>query len=252
VWPQTTTRSATPSSNCRSVSSGVTRVIAPRLHPDLTRAGGAALEVEHAVGVAADERRADCTQPLERLDRHRSARDVAASDDPVHALRLDLREDRVERRQVPVDVVESRDAHALYIRTMRLEPLYRLTFSYTSHWDAQAGGVEHFLGFGEGRCEGRINGAFRGANHARRRPEDRVFEPDYHGVIETEDGAAIVFHLTGYGLPDDGRAIVSVKHVTGDERYAWLNRTLCAGSAEVGERTIVLDVAELVWEPLET
>ena len=94
-----------------------------------------------------------------------------------------------------------------------------------------------------------MSGAFRGANDARRRP-DGTYEPDYHGVIETDDGAAILFHLTGYGLPDDGRAIVSVKHVSGDERYAWLNRTLCVGTAEVSERTIMLDVAELVWEPL--
>jgi hypothetical protein len=132
---------------------------------------------------------------------------------------------------------------------MRLEPLYRLTFSYSSHWDADAGGVEHFVGFAEGRCEGRVSGAFRGLNHARRRP-DGTYEPDYHGAIETDDGAPIVVHLTGYGLPGEGWAILSVKHVTGDVRYAWLNRTLCAGAAEVGERTIVLDVAELVWEPL--
>jgi hypothetical protein len=133
---------------------------------------------------------------------------------------------------------------------VRLEPLYRLTFTYTAHWDAEAGGVEHFIGFAEGRCEGQVNGAFRGANHARRRP-DGTYEPDYHGVIETDDGAAILLHLTGYGLPDDGRAIVSVKHVSRDERYERLNRTLCVGAAEVGDRRIVLEVAELVWEPLE-
>ena len=133
---------------------------------------------------------------------------------------------------------------------MKLEPLYRLTFRYSEHWGAEAGGVEHFIGFGEGRCEGRVNGAFRGTNHARRRP-DGTYEPDYHGVIETDDGAAILFHLTGYGLPDEGRAIVSVKHVSGDERFERLNRTLCVGAAEVGDRSVVLDVAELVWEPLE-
>jgi len=132
---------------------------------------------------------------------------------------------------------------------VRLEPLYRLTFSYERHWTAGAGGIEHFLGMAEGRCEGRVSGAFRGTNRARRRP-DGTYEPDYHGVVETEDGAAILFHLTGYGLPGDGRAIVSVTHVSGDERYAWLNRTLCVGAAAVAERTIVLDVAELVWEPL--
>ena len=35
-----------------------------------------------------------------------------------------------------------------------------------------------------------------------------------------------------------------------EERYEWLSRTLCVGAAEVAERSIMLDVAELVWEPL--
>jgi hypothetical protein len=133
---------------------------------------------------------------------------------------------------------------------VKLEPLYRLTFTYMAHWNADAGGVEHFIGFGEGRCEGGVKGAFRGTNHARRRP-DGTYEPDYHGVIETDDGAAILFHLTGYGLPDEGRAIVSVKHISDDERYERLSRTLCVGAAEVGDRSVVIEVAELVWEPLE-
>jgi uncharacterized protein DUF3237 len=132
---------------------------------------------------------------------------------------------------------------------MRLEPLYRLTFSYTAHWEVEFGDAGRFVGFGEGRCEGRVQGAFRGTNDAGRRP-DGTYEPDYHGVIETDDGAAILFHLIGYGLPDEGRAVASVKHVSGDGRYAWLNQTLCVGAAAVADRTIVLDVAELVWEPL--
>ena len=132
---------------------------------------------------------------------------------------------------------------------MRLEPLYRLTFRYHAHWDADAGGDLHRLLIGAGRCEGRLAGAFQGTNASRRRP-DGTFEPDYHGVIETDDGAAVLFHLTGYGFPDDGRAIASVRHVTNDERYAWLNRVLCAGAADVRADAIVLDVAELVWEPL--
>ena len=38
-------------------------------------------------------------------------RDVAADDDRVHLERLDLRQHRLERRQVSVDVVERRDPH---------------------------------------------------------------------------------------------------------------------------------------------
>ena len=48
------------------------------------------------------------SQPLEALADHRSWRDVPTDDDYVG---LDLGEDRLERRQVAVDVVQSRDAH---------------------------------------------------------------------------------------------------------------------------------------------
>jgi hypothetical protein len=134
---------------------------------------------------------------------------------------------------------------------VRLEPLYRLTFRYSAHWDAEVGGVLHRLLVGEGRCEGTIAGAFRGTNDSRRRP-DGTFEPDYHGVIETDDGAAILFHLTGYGFPDERRVVATVKHATSDERYERLNRVVCAVNGELRDRSVVLDVAELVWEPLDT
>ena len=132
---------------------------------------------------------------------------------------------------------------------MRLDPLYRLTFRYRGRWEARVGDELHQVLEGEGRCAGRINGGFHGANRARRRP-DGTFEPDYHGVIESDDGAAILFHLTGYGFPDEGHAIATVRHATSDGRYERLNRVLCVGAAEVRKDAIVLDVAELVWEPL--
>ena len=54
---------------------------------------------------------------------------------------------------------------------MRLEPLYRVTFHYPEHWHAELAGPNgiesaHFF-IADGRCEGRINGRFRGANHPR-------------------------------------------------------------------------------------
>src|SRR5207237_495263 len=51
-------------------------------------------------------------QALEALRRERAPDDVAAGDDGVHLLALDLREHGLERRQVAVDVVERGDAHA--------------------------------------------------------------------------------------------------------------------------------------------
>ena len=138
---------------------------------------------------------------------------------------------------------------------MRLERLYRLSFRYRASWTVRLGDEVQQLLEGEGRCEGRITGNFHGANRARRRSGAGPFEPDYHGVIETDDGAAILWDLTGYGIPDENRAVVTIKHLSEDDRYSWLNDRLCAGNATLardsgGEVTeVALDVAELVWEP---
>jgi hypothetical protein len=46
-------------------------------------------------------------------------------------------------------------------------------------------------------------------------------------------------------------------HITDDERYRWLNDAFCAVAGGVQRRTegtegldVVLDVSQLVWEPL--
>ena len=140
---------------------------------------------------------------------------------------------------------------------MRLEPLYRLTFHYPEWWHVDAGaGDEHYLFVAEGRCEGGIAGRFRGANHPRRRG-DGTYLPDFQGVIETDDGATIMVETRGFGraYPEPRRqVVVATTHFTGDERYRRLNDVLCVGVGEVrpqDERTdIVIDVAEVVWEPL--
>jgi len=73
-------------------------------------------------------------------------------------------------------------------------------------------------------------------------------------VIRTDDGATLLWHLIGFGWPEEGRVVAVVRHVTDDERYAYLNQTLCAvngTSARDEEGTkVTLDVAELVWEPV--
>ena len=136
---------------------------------------------------------------------------------------------------------------------MRLEHLYRLRFSYVEHWLVE-GPDARFLGLAEGRCEGAITGRFRGANPPTRRP-DNVYLPDFDAIIETEDGATIAVHLTGFGRPreDGGRQVVgTITHLSGDERYARLNDALCVLTGESRDKELVLDVAELVWEPLGT
>jgi hypothetical protein len=126
---------------------------------------------------------------------------------------------------------------------MRLEPLYRVRFTTPERWSVELPGssgseAQSFL-VAEGRCEGRVAGRFRAANF----PRTRV------------DGAALLFTLRGYlrTAGSGGRELVgSMTHVTDDERYSRLNDVVCAVAGEVRLGEVVIDVAELVWEPLQT
>jgi hypothetical protein len=144
---------------------------------------------------------------------------------------------------------------------MRLEPLYRMTFSYPESWSVELeGGWEQHLFLAEGRCAGAITGRFRGANFPQRRTADGPYCPDYRGAIDTDDGATILFECHGYGraYPLGRRQIVgSVLHLSDHERYRRLNDVVCVCVGEVrasadpdGDADLVLDVAELVWEPI--
>jgi hypothetical protein len=144
---------------------------------------------------------------------------------------------------------------------VRLEPLYRVQFSYTAGWGADLAGPENpegrFFFLAEGRSEGRISGQFRGANHPHPR-SDGTFQPDFQGVIETDDGAEVLFDYRGYGraYPIGRRQIVvSATHLSEDERYHWLNDSLSVGVGEVrsqedGPTELVIEWAEVVWEPV--
>jgi hypothetical protein len=144
---------------------------------------------------------------------------------------------------------------------MRLEPLYRVRFSYAGGWSVGLAGQDsaegRFFFLAEGRCEGRISGLFRGANHPHRRG-DGTFLPDFQGVIETDDGAEVLFDYRGYGraYPVGRRQIVaSGTHLSQDERYRWLNDSLSVGVGEVrskedGPTELVIEWAQVVWEPV--
>ena len=168
--------------------------------------------------------------------------------DPAHARGDDARRRRRGRRAQPRGRRDRQARRAAGAAGMRLEPLYRITFSYRERHGAD----DELLLLAEGRCEGRLAGSFRAANRARR--DGRVWLPDLHGAVETEDGAAVLLHLAGRGRPEvepAGRVVGAVTHVTEDARYTWLNETVGAIAGEVyrGDR-VVLDVSELVWEPL--
>jgi hypothetical protein len=145
---------------------------------------------------------------------------------------------------------------------MRLEHLYRIRFIYPQGWEVELeGGWQQHFYLADGSCEGGINGRFRGANFPLRRTAEGPFCPDIRGAIETDDGATVLFDCHGYGraYPAGKRQIVgSVVHVSDDPRYRRLNDVVCVCVGEVRHSTespdlsprIVLDVAELIWEPI--
>lgn len=138
---------------------------------------------------------------------------------------------------------------------MRLEPLYQVRFTTPERWSVELSGesgseAQSFL-VAEGRCEGGVSGRFRAANFPRTRIDGTLL-PDFRGVVETDDGAALLFTLRGYFRPATGGLVGSMTHVTDDDRYARLNDVVCTVAGEVRPDEVVLDVAELVWESLET
>lgn len=145
---------------------------------------------------------------------------------------------------------------------MRLEQLYRLRFRYSDSWGVGLeGGWEQLLFLAEGRCDGYLDGRFRGVNYPQRRTTAGPFVPDLRAVIETDDGASVMFECHGYGRthPVGRRQVVgSVTHLSDSWRYRRLNDVVCVcvgevramGGAEQESPELVLDVAELIWEPV--
>jgi hypothetical protein len=147
---------------------------------------------------------------------------------------------------------------------VRLEPLYRARFTTPERWSVELrgphGSEAQNLLFAQGRCEGRVAATLRAANFPRRRVDETLL-PDFRGVLETDDGATILFSWQGFGLtaPDGVNQLVgAMTHVSDDERYRWLNDIVCALAGAVEPRAdgsgldVVVDVAQLVWEPLRS
>jgi hypothetical protein len=88
---------------------------------------------------------------------------------------------------------------------------------------------------------------------------DGALVPEFRGVLETDEGGAILFEwqglavLSAYGMR---RLLGSLVHTTDAPRYRWLNDRVCTVEGEVRPRTdgsgfdIVLEVSEMVWEGL--
>jgi hypothetical protein len=143
---------------------------------------------------------------------------------------------------------------------LRLEPLYRATFSTTESWEVELRGDSGVEGQGflivEGRSQGRVSGRLRATNYPRHRTDGTV-TPDFRGVLATADGATVLFTWHGYGRAGAGdvrQLVGSITHLTDDERYRWLNTAVGVVAGEVRRRDgggfdVVVEVAELIWEP---
>jgi hypothetical protein len=148
-------------------------------------------------------------------------------------------------------------------RSLRLEQLYRIRFTYPQSWMVGLEGAwEQHLYLAEGGCEGVISGRFRGVNYPQRRTPTGPFQPDLRAAIDTDDGAVIMFEMRGYGRPHPPgrRQIVgSVFHLSDADRYRRLNDVVCVCVGEVraapdtdrDSPDLVIDVAELIWEPID-
>lgn len=145
---------------------------------------------------------------------------------------------------------------------MRVEPLYRARFTTPESWSVEVGGPHgreaQSLLFADGRCEGRVSASLRAVNFPRRRA-DGTLTPDFRGVLETDDGATILFTWQGYGrtAADGVRQLIgTMTHLSDDERYRRLNDVICAINGVVEPRDdghgldVVIEVSELVWEPV--
>ncbi len=138
--------------------------------------------------------------------------------------------------------------------------MYRVRFTYPESWAVGLdGGWQQMFFLAEGRCEGAVSGRFRGANFPLKEGAG-PFRPDFRAVIEADGGAVIMVQWQGYGrtYPAERRQVVgSVFHSADREPYRRPNDAVCVCVGEVRARRsrsggpdLVMDVAELIWEPI--
>ena len=132
---------------------------------------------------------------------------------------------------------------------MRLNKLCSMDLSYTGgfHLIRPYGGESGLgWGVGTGTATGdRIRGAVRWSNHPARRGDGAML-PAVRGLIETEDGAEVVFDLTGRTVWVDrdgvstGRQLLLCLFESEDEAYLWLNNSVCVIEGAINTETLVI------------
>ena len=140
---------------------------------------------------------------------------------------------------------------------MRLEPLCAFDLHYTSDFHlTRPYGNESGTGWGvgDGRVTGeRLTGTAQWSNQPARRGDGAML-PNARGVVATDDGAEVVFDLTGRTVFVDrdgeevGRQLLLVLLESEDGRYAWLNNAVCVGEGVISAEpmTMHLDVFQCV------
>jgi hypothetical protein len=143
---------------------------------------------------------------------------------------------------------------------MRLEPLCVLDLRYTSQFhyvspypdDSGLG-----WGVGDGTASGeRLQGTVQWSNHPRGR-SDGVMQPGARGVVTTPDGAEVMFDLSGRtvfaqdGSQTIGCQLLMTLFESADERYRWLNNTVCITEGRIDPATMVahMEVAVCLPDP---
>jgi Protein of unknown function (DUF3237) len=132
---------------------------------------------------------------------------------------------------------------------MHLERFCAMDLKYVGGFHlARPYGNESGLGWGvgEGTASGdRLSGDVHWSNHPRRRA-DGVMLADAGGVITTSDGAEVLFDFTGRTVWVEqegervGRQLLMTLFESEDDRYAWLNNTVCMAEGAINPETLVI------------
>lgn len=108
-------------------------------------------------------------------------------------------------------------------------------------------GGEEGSGYGEG--DGTVTGAklagqVRWANHPRRRSDGRML-PDAGGIVQTSDGAKVMFRMQGRTVfrtnekgESKGGQLLWILFESDDERYLWLNDAVCVIEGVIDAQTL--------------
>jgi hypothetical protein len=109
-------------------------------------------------------------------------------------------------------------------------------------------------GIGDGAVTGeRLAGTAQWSNQPTRRG-DGVMLPNARGVISTADGAEVFFDLTGRTVfveregREVGRQLLTVMLESEDNRYAWLNNSVCVGDGRIDPIALTSHISVFVCQ----